>query len=46
MCEVDPELTPQIIAFARTQSDVVHKRQDGEEGLEEWKKVRLADKSE
>ncbi|KAL1408034.1 hypothetical protein Q8F55_004831 [Vanrija albida] len=35
---------PLIIAFARTQSDVVHKRLEGEEGLEEWKKVRLADK--
>lgn len=35
----------QIISFARTRSDAVVRRADGEEGLEKWKAERLENKS-
>ena len=40
------EADSQIIDFAKTRSDAVVEKQDGEEALEAWKKERLADKSE
>jgi hypothetical protein len=39
-------LTFQIVQFAKKRADVMVEREDGTEALEEWKKVRLADKSE